>query len=143
MVEGLVVKFSDNIDNKYDKEPTPPYIIVENVGEEDPSLEDSIQKRYQQGVGSLMYLVKHSLPDISNPVREISKGLKRENNSHLKSIHSMISFVVNTKERGLLIKPLMDGEMYWKMEILVTVIGIQIDKLGRVLMVGQYFSVVH
>ena len=64
-----------------------------------------------------MYLVKHSLQDISKPVREISKGMKRENNSHLKSIHCLISFVVNTKERGLLIKPLMDGEMDWKMDI--------------------------
>ena len=98
MVECLVVKFKDKIYKKYDKSPTSPYMIVENVGEEDPSLEDSIQKRYQQGVGSLMYLVKHSLPDISNPVIEISKGMKRENNTNLKSLHLLISFVVNTKE---------------------------------------------
>ena len=90
-----------------------------------------------------MYLVKHSRPEISNPVREISKGIKRENNVHLKSLHRLISFVVNTKERELLIKPLMDGKMDWKMEVLVTVIGIQIETLGRVLMVGQYFYVVH
>ena len=113
MVEGLEVKFRDNIDKKYDKSPTSPYMIVENVGEEDPSLEDSIQKRYQQGVGSLMYLVKHSLPDISNPVREFSKGMKRSNNVHLKLLHSLISFVVNTKERVILIKPLMDGDVYF------------------------------
>ena len=43
--------------------------------------------------------------------------MKRENNSHLKSLHRLISFVVNTKERGLLIKPLMDGEIDWKMDI--------------------------
>ena len=92
-------------------------MIVESVGDEDPSLDDCIQKRYQQGVGSLMYLVKHSRPDISNPVRELSKGMKRANNAHLKSLHRLISFVVNTKERGLLIKPLMDGKMDWKMEI--------------------------
>ena len=33
MVEGLEVKFRDNIDKKYDKSPTSPYMIVENVGE--------------------------------------------------------------------------------------------------------------
>ena len=118
-------------------------MIVEIFGYEDPSLDACIQNRYQQGVGSLMYLVKHSRPDISNPVRELSKGMKRANNSHLKSLHRLISFVVNTKERGLLIKPLMDGKMDWKMEILVTVIGLQIETLGRVLMVGQYFCVDH
>ena len=78
MVEGLEVKFRDNIDKKYDKSPTSPYMIVENVGEEDPILEDSIQKRYQQGVGSLMYLVKHSLPDISNPVISLKSNEKRK-----------------------------------------------------------------
>ena len=54
MVESLGVKFSGNIDKKYDKVPTSPYMIFESVGDEDPILYDCIQKRYQQGVGSLM-----------------------------------------------------------------------------------------
>ena len=33
------------------------------------------QKRYRLGVGILLYLVKHSRPDIANPVRELSKVL--------------------------------------------------------------------
>ena len=32
MVESLGVKFSENIDKKYDKAPTSPYMIVESVG---------------------------------------------------------------------------------------------------------------
>ena len=33
MVEGLGVKFRDNIYKNYDKSPTSPYMIIENVGE--------------------------------------------------------------------------------------------------------------
>jgi hypothetical protein len=34
------------------------------------------QKLYHSGTGMLLYLVKHSRPDISNPVRELSKVLR-------------------------------------------------------------------
>ena len=30
---------------------------------------------YRSGVGPLLYLTKHSRPDISNPVRELSKPM--------------------------------------------------------------------
>ncbi len=33
------------------------------------------QKLYRSGMGMLLYLVKHSRPDIVNPVRELSKVL--------------------------------------------------------------------
>ena len=46
-------------------------MIHESVGDGDPSLDECIQKRYQKGMESLMYLVKHSLPDISNPVIDL------------------------------------------------------------------------
>ena len=37
------------------------------------------QVRYQSGVGSLLYLVKHSRPDLNNSVRELSKSMDRAN----------------------------------------------------------------
>lgn len=37
------------------------------------------QVRYQSGVGSLLYLVKHSIPDLNNSVRELSKSMDRAN----------------------------------------------------------------
>ena len=30
---------------------------------------------YRSGVGTLLYLTKHSRPDITNPVRELSKSM--------------------------------------------------------------------
>ena len=36
------------------------------------------QNKYQSGVGTLMYLVKHSRPDINNSVKDISKFMMRE-----------------------------------------------------------------
>ena len=40
---------------------------------EEEKLTDEEQASYQSGVGSLFYLLKHSRPDLSNSVRELSK----------------------------------------------------------------------
>ena len=37
--ESFIIKFSGKNDKKYDKAPTSPYMIVESVGDKDPSLE--------------------------------------------------------------------------------------------------------
>lgn len=52
-------------------------MIFDSDGDKDPSLEYYIQKRYQQGLGSLMYLLKHSHPEISTNFRDLSKRMKR------------------------------------------------------------------
>jgi hypothetical protein len=36
-------------------------------------LEEEQQKFYRRGIGSLLYLVKHSRPDLLNCTRELSK----------------------------------------------------------------------
>lgn len=41
-------------------------------------LDTKIQKRYQSGVGSLLYIVKFSRPDFSNRFRDLSKFMDRE-----------------------------------------------------------------
>ena len=38
-------------------------------------MDEERHKIYRSGVGMLLYLVKHSRPDIANGVRELSKAL--------------------------------------------------------------------
>ena len=61
-------------------------------------------EKYRSGVGTLLYLTKHSRPDISNPVRELSKTMDVPTPAHLKEMYKLIRFVLSTKDYGLKFK---------------------------------------
>ena len=44
------------------------------------------QSMYRSGVGTLLYLTKHSRPDITNPVRESSKSMDGASMAHVTEI---------------------------------------------------------
>ena len=56
---------------------------------------------YRSGVGTLLYLTKHSRPDICNPVRELSKTMDAPVPVYLKEMYKLIRFVLSTKDYGL------------------------------------------
>ena len=56
---------------------------------------------YRCGVGTLLYLTKHSRPDICNPVRELSKTMDAPAPVHLKEMYKVIRHVLSTKGYGL------------------------------------------
>ena len=49
----------------------------------------------------LLYLVKHSRPDIANAVQELSKVLDGVSPAALKDMHRVIKYVLDTKNLGL------------------------------------------
>jgi hypothetical protein len=53
----------------------------------------------------LLYLVKHSRPDISNAVRELSKVCDGATRSHWKALMRTIQYVLKTESIGLKIRP--------------------------------------
>ena len=53
----------------------------------------------------LLYLVKHSRPDIANAVRELSKVANVATPSHWKAMIRLIKFVIDTEDYCLKIKP--------------------------------------
>ena len=61
---------------KYQTPGTPGFRIVKPT-EDEPILESDMQSRYRTGVGMLMYLIKHSRPDIMNACRELTKVATR------------------------------------------------------------------
>ena len=58
-------------------------------------------KSTRRGVGTLLYLTKHSRPDICNPVRELSKTMDAPAPVHLKEMYKVIRHVLSTKGYGL------------------------------------------
>ena len=56
---------------------------------------------YMSGVGILLYLTKHSQPDICNPVRELSKTMDAAAPVQLKEMYKVIRHVLSNKGYGL------------------------------------------
>jgi hypothetical protein len=73
--------------------------------EDDPLISVEDQKQYRSGVGMLLYLVKHSRPDIANAVRELSKVADGATAAHWNAMLRVIKFVIDTENYGLKIKP--------------------------------------
>lgn len=61
--------------------------------------------KLRTGTGMLLYLVKHSRPDLNNAVRELYKVMDGATTEHLKLPHRVIKFVECTKTRGIMMKP--------------------------------------
>ena len=55
------------------------------------------QKIYRSGIGLLLYLVKHSQPELSNVVRKISKCMDKQNMSHYKDLLRAIKYIMDKK----------------------------------------------
>ena len=64
-----------------------------------------LQNIYKIGVGSLLYLVEHSQPKLSNAVHEISKCMDKANMRHYKAIMCAIKYVIDTKYYCFQMKP--------------------------------------
>jgi hypothetical protein len=76
---------------------------------EEEKISDSDQTLYRSGVGMLLYLVKHSRPDIANVVRELSKCMDGASLAALKELKRVIKFVLDTRDLGLKIEPKITG----------------------------------
>ena len=74
------------------------------------------QSMYRTGVGMLLYLVKHTRPDIANPVRELSKCLDGTSPAAYKEMLRVIKFVIDTKHLALKLKPTpLDENVKWEL----------------------------
>ncbi|KAG7348743.1 hypothetical protein IV203_011340 [Nitzschia inconspicua] len=106
MVKKTEKEFGDAVSYlKNMKVPMASGITVIRPTEDDPLLSPEDQKDYRSAVGMLLYLVKHSRPDLSNSVREVSKVMDGATDEHVTILHRVIKFVIYTKDRGVLIKP--------------------------------------
>jgi hypothetical protein len=84
-------------------EPTPQAKSVELVKEEKLSKEQMAAQPFDfRGlVGSLMYLVRGTRPDIANAVRELSKFLSCYNRTHWRAAQRVLKYLKGTSTYGL------------------------------------------
>ena len=86
---------------------TPGLVLHKLKGEEneEQKLSETEQKILQSGTGSLIYLLKHSRPELSNSIRELSKGIQQGGEAHMKEMIRIMKNMVHTRYQGLCIKP--------------------------------------
>jgi len=105
LIKNLMTTFGEEVKDlqEYKSPGTPGVGITRNV--ENQKIEEEEAKKYRSGVGMLLYLVKHSRPDIANAVRELSKVMDEPTLAALKELKRVIKYVLDTKNYGLRIEP--------------------------------------
>jgi len=97
--------------------PGSPRKIIRRNTPDDVRLNKQGHRQYRSGVGSLLYLLKHSRPELCNPIRELSKAMQEPNTDHRKEMLRVIKWVVSTANHGLRIKPEVEldesGNIIW------------------------------
>jgi hypothetical protein len=93
--------------------PAGPKTIIMRPEKGEPLISASDQTKYRSGVGMLLYLVKHSRPEISNAVRELSKVADGATQAHWKALIRAIKYVIDTKENGLFMTPKMGEDSFY------------------------------
>ena len=81
-----------------------PRFTARRLENEEDKVNAKDHEKYRSGIGTLLYLMKHSRPDISNPVRELSKTMDAPAPAHLKELYKLVRFVLSTKDYGLKFK---------------------------------------
>ena len=117
LIRKLLQKFEEKIKSlkKYmTPAPANTHVVVPTMEEEKLSEEE--QKKYRSGVGSLLYLLKHSRPDLSNAVRDLSKTMMGANKAQQKLMYRAIKFVEATKDYKLVLEKPEAGETKWSMK---------------------------
>ena len=70
--------------------PEPPRFTASRLENPEDKVSPKEHETYRTGVGTLLYLTKHSRPDICNPVRELSKTMDAPDPVCLKEMYKMV-----------------------------------------------------
>ena len=105
IIKSLEQKFGERaMKERLSMTPGTPRFTARRLENEEDKVNAKDDETYRSGVGPLLYLTKHSGPDISNPVRELSKTMDAPAPPHLKEMYKLIRFVLSTKDYGLKFK---------------------------------------
>ena len=70
-------------------------------------------------MGRLLYLLKHSRPELSNPIRELARMMSSPTEDHMEEMYRVIKWVLDNPDIGLKMKPVVnfdeDGNIIWEM----------------------------
>ena len=103
-LEKLIVDSTLGRESRNVKTPAIPGSIIQKA--ESPDLiSDEKHENYRTVVGKLLFLLKHSRPDLGNAVQELSKVLDNTEETHYCAMERCVDFVIKTRYYGLKIKP--------------------------------------
>ena len=106
IIKSLEKQFGEKVaKKKMTITPGTPGFIGEKV-DDISKVDEKTQSMYMSGVGTLLYLTKHSRPDITNPVRVISKSMDGASMAHVTEMYRVINFVLEMKTLGLRMVPI-------------------------------------
>ena len=91
-----------------------PGVISENM-DDISKVDEKTQSMYRSGVGTLLYLTRHSRPDIPNPARALSKSMDGVSMAQVSEMYRVINFVLEMKTLWLRMVPIFNDGM-WKLE---------------------------
>ena len=116
MIANLLEKFGEKVQglSNYKTPGTPGSHIVRPL-EDKEKISSEDQALFRSGVGMLLYLVKHSRPDIANPVRELSKVLDGASPGNFREMLRVIKYVLDTRKFGLKIEPIFMKDSPWEL----------------------------
>ena len=103
--------------NKLYLTPAAPKTVIVRPEPDMPLITPSNQTLYRSGVGMLLYLVKHSRPDLANAVRELAKVLDKATIAHWKALLRTISYVFNTASYALKLQPSIRKDRKYDLEV--------------------------
>ena len=102
IIKSLEQKFGDrSMKERLSLTPGSPRFTARRTENPDDKVSSEEHETYRSGVGTLLYLTKHSRPDICNPVRELSKTMDAPVPVHLKEMDKVIRHVLPTRAHGL------------------------------------------
>ena len=102
IIKSLEQKFGERaMKERLSLTPGSPRFTARKLENPEDKVSSEEHETYRIGVGTLLYLTKHSRPDICNPLRELSKPMDAPVPVHLKEMYRVIRHVLSTKGYGL------------------------------------------
>ena len=102
LVTKLVTTFSE-MTRKLRKTNTPgtPREVQKITEKDKKELLPEKHKQFRSGIGSLMYLLKHSRPEMSNTIRELSRCISDPSDNNRKELWRVIKWAIDNPDIGL------------------------------------------
>ena len=88
---------------------------IEKLKEGEEQMSEKQQETYRSIVVTLLYLTKHSRPDISNSVRELSKAMQKGSPTHFKAMMRVVKYIKDTRHMGISLRPKVKANDTWSL----------------------------
>ena len=76
-------------------------------------------KKFRSGINNLIYLLKHSRPEFSNTIKELSRCFSGPSEKNKKEMIKVLKWIIDNLDIGLRIKPKIEfnkkGKIIWKL----------------------------